>query len=161
LLQGRFSDHVMGILTRKDTGLFPTPKEIGLKCSCPDWATMCKHVAEVLYGVGARLDQSPELLFTLRSVKHEELISQAATASGITGKTAAAGPELAESELGEVFGIELDAPASTRSPVPGPEPAAAAASRPRRSQQKGSSKAAGPAAKRRQVKPRTLKRRGE
>ena len=57
-----------------------------------------QHVAAVLYGVGARLDQSPELLFALRSVNHEDLITQAATATDLAGKTAAAGPELAESE---------------------------------------------------------------
>ena len=118
LLRGRFSDHVMGIITRKETGLFPAPAEIELKCSCPDWATMCKHVAAVLYGVGARLDQSPELLFKLRSVNHEELITQAATATDLAGKTATVGPELAESEIGDVFGIELDTQAAT--PVPAP-----------------------------------------
>ena len=107
LLQGRFSDNVMGVLTRKGTGLFPSPQEIEMKCSCPDWATMCKHVAAVLYGIGARLDQSPELLFLLRSVKHEELISQAAGAGDLAAK-ANTGPELLESELGSVFGIELD-----------------------------------------------------
>jgi uncharacterized Zn finger protein len=127
LLQGRFSDHVMGILTRKETGLFPAPSEINLECSCPDWATMCKHVAAVLYGVGARLDQSPELLFTLRSVNHEELITQAATGGDLAGKTGASGPELAESELAAVFGIELDIsnpgasePAAAAPPVPAP-----------------------------------------
>src|SRR5438552_8020277 len=107
LLQGRFSDSVMGVLTRKETGLFPSPKEIEMKCSCPDWATLCKHVAAVLYGVGARLDQSPELLFLLRSVKHEELISQVAGAGELAAK-ASVGPELSESEIGSVFGIELD-----------------------------------------------------
>jgi uncharacterized Zn finger protein len=74
---------------------------------------MCKHVAAVLYGVGARLDQSPELLFVLRSVNHEELITQAATATDLAGKTPAAGPELAESEIGAVFGIELDTQTAT------------------------------------------------
>jgi uncharacterized Zn finger protein len=118
LLRGRFSDHVMGIITRKETGLFPAPAEIELKCSCPDWATMCKHVAAVLYGVGARLDQSPELLFTLRSVNHEELITQAATATDLAGKTAVAGPELAESEIAAVFGIELDPQSATPAPAP-------------------------------------------
>ena len=108
LLQGRLSDRVMGIITRNETGLFPSPKEIKLQCSCPDWATMCKHVAAVLYGVGARLDQSPELLFILRSVNHEELITQAAAVTDLTAKTAMAGPELSESEIGSVFGIELD-----------------------------------------------------
>jgi len=118
LLQGRFSDNVMAIFTRKGTGLFPTPPEIELKCSCPDWATMCKHVAAVLYGVGARLDHSPELLFTLRSVNHEELITQAATANDFGSRTAAAGPELAESELSAVFGIELDTQAPPAKTAP-------------------------------------------
>src|ERR1035437_2659853 len=131
LLRGRFSDHVMGIITRKETGLFPSPTEIELKCSCPDWATMCKHVAAVLYGVGARLDQSPELLFTLRSVNHEELITQAATATDLAGKTTSAGPELAESEIGAVFGIELDPQtATTATPAPAPAKARRKAKRP-------------------------------
>ncbi len=108
LLQGRFSDHVMGVISRKETGLFPSPKEIEMECSCPDWATMCKHVAAVLYGVGARLDQSPELLFLLRSVNHEELITHAATVSDLAAKTAGTGPELPESDISAVFGIEMD-----------------------------------------------------
>ena len=97
----------MVILTRKETGLFPSPAEIEMKCSCPDWAGMCKHIAAVLYGVGARLDHSPELLFMLRSVNHEELIQQAAAATDLTAKATGA-PELSESEIGAVFGIELD-----------------------------------------------------
>jgi uncharacterized Zn finger protein len=143
LLRGRFSDHVMGIITRKETGLFPAPAEIELKCSCPDWATMCKHVAAVLYGVGARLDQSPELLFTLRSVNHEELITQAATATDLAGKTVAAGPELAESEIGAVFGIELDPQTATTSPAPAAPPPA-----------KARRKAAKPAPRKRRTKVR-------
>ena len=132
LLRGRFSDHVMGIITRKETGLFPAPAEIELKCSCPDWATMCKHVAAALYGVGARLDQSPELLFALRSVNHEELITQAATATHLAGKSAVAGPELAESEIGAVFGIELD----TQTATPAPARAAAKPAKARRKAKK-------------------------
>jgi uncharacterized Zn finger protein len=108
LLQGRFSESVMAILTRKETGLFPSPKEIEMKCSCPDWATMCKHVAAVLYGVGARLDKSPELLFLLRSVNHEDLLAQAGGASDLTARAGTGEPGLAESELSSVFGIELD-----------------------------------------------------
>src|SRR3954466_10840757 len=62
LLQGRFSKGVMERLCRQDTGLFPRPSEIRFTCSCSDYASMCKHIAAVLYGVGARLDESPELL---------------------------------------------------------------------------------------------------
>ncbi|MBZ0187437.1 MAG: SWIM zinc finger family protein, partial [Candidatus Obscuribacterales bacterium] len=56
LLSGRLSNSVMQIVTDRANGLFPHPSEISLDCSCPDWAAMCKHVAAVLYGVGARLD---------------------------------------------------------------------------------------------------------
>lgn len=145
LLRGRFSDHVMGIITRKETGLFPAPAEIKLKCSCPDWATMCKHVAAVLYGVGARLDQSPELLFKLRSVNHEELITQAATATDLAGKTTAAGPELAESEIGDVFGIELD----TQPATPAPAAPVSTPAKPQRKARKPAPRRRRPKAKRR------------
>jgi uncharacterized Zn finger protein len=121
LLQGRFSDQVMSVFTSKEKGLFPSPKEIKLECSCPDWATMCKHVAAVLYGVGARLDQSPELLFRLRSVNHEDLLAQVAKASDLAAKGADTGLELPESELSAVFGIELDTQAA---PTPAPKPPA-------------------------------------
>ena len=77
LLQGSISKGVMEIVTRKGKGLFPAPKEISLSCSCPDWATMCKHVAATLYGVGARLDHAPKLLFTLRGADHAEMVAAA------------------------------------------------------------------------------------
>src|SRR5208283_1602530 len=74
LLQGRLSKSVMEVVTRHDKGLFPKPTEIRMSCSCPYWAGMCKHVAAVMYGVGSRLDEKPDLLFLLRKVDHLELI---------------------------------------------------------------------------------------
>lgn len=65
LLSGKFPEELKELFFKKD-GLFPTPQEITFKCSCPDWASMCKHVAAALYGVGARLDDEPALFFTLR-----------------------------------------------------------------------------------------------
>ena len=112
LLQGKLSDRVMEIITRREGGLFPSPKEIKLKCSCPDSARLCKHLAAVIYGIGNRLDQQPELLFLLRSVDSAELISRAAEGGSLT-TGANAGPGLADDEIGSIFGIELDhAPAS-------------------------------------------------
>ena len=81
LLQGRFSKGVMTRLCEEKTGLFPSPKDIAFSCSCPDWASMCKHVAAVLYGIGARLDHQPELLFTLRNVDQQDLIANAGSRS--------------------------------------------------------------------------------
>jgi len=81
LLQGKVSKHVMERVCRQADGLFPSPKEIKMSCSCPDWADMCKHVAAALYGVGARLDHDPDLLFTLRGVDRSELVSTGADLS--------------------------------------------------------------------------------
>ncbi len=108
LLQGRLSNHVMEVVTDRRDGLFPLPREISLNCSCPDWAVMCKHVAAALYGVGARLDQEPELLFKLRGADHEELIDTDAAAA-VTAATSRGGAKrLSDGELEDVFGIDLD-----------------------------------------------------
>jgi len=107
LLQGRFSDNVMTIVTDQHSGLFPTPKEIKLACDCPDWAGMCKHLAAVLYGVGARLDDQPELLFLLRNVDHEALITtELDIQSAVSGKGRRR--RLAASDLSDVFGVDME-----------------------------------------------------
>jgi len=106
LLQGRLSNAVMAIITHRQKGLFPHPAEITMECSCPDWATMCKHVAATLYGVGVRLDDKPELMFVLRGVDHLELIGEAAQAGRLAKTGAVSG--LAESELSEVFGVDVE-----------------------------------------------------
>jgi uncharacterized Zn finger protein len=108
LLQGRLSKGVMDIVTAREGGLFPKPREIKLSCSCPDWAGMCKHVAAALYGVGARLDQQPELLFLLRKVDHLELIADAAPRASKKARTGSR--TLSAGEIAGVFGIELAEP---------------------------------------------------
>ncbi len=107
LLQGRLSDAVMERLCRQETGLFPTPDEIELSCSCPDQASMCKHVAAVLYGVGARLDEAPELLFVLRKVEVKELLSGAEQGLTMPGPRAGKRRILDASELPELFGLDF------------------------------------------------------
>ncbi len=133
LLAGKLSEPVMRQVTDREHGLFPKPAQIEMTCSCPDWATLCKHVAAVMYGVGARLDQAPELLFTLRQVDHGELIEQAAdveVARGSKRKT------IAREDLADVFGIELARPSrpARKKPVAVPKPKrpAAQARRPAR-----------------------------
>jgi len=118
LLQGRFSDNVMAIVTDPENGLFPQPNEIKLDCDCPDWAEMCKHIAAVLYGVGARLDQQPELLFLLRNVDHEALISAELDMTSATSGQSK-GRRLATSDLSNVFGIDLDEPVTPARKKPG------------------------------------------
>ena len=107
LMQGRLSKGVMERICREGAGLFPGPKEITFDCSCPDWAAMCKHVAAVFYGVGARLDRQPELLFKLRCVDARDLVARAGAGLPLTKKGPAAAKVLEDSKLAEVFGIEL------------------------------------------------------
>ena len=117
LLQGRFSKGVMEIITCRSRGLFPAPNHIEMDCSCPDGATMCKHVAAVLYGVGARLDEKPELFFQLRNVDHAELIS-AGTLTVLTDKAKPKpGKTLQSTDLSSIFGIDIDAGGSEKSVV--------------------------------------------
>ncbi len=113
LLQGRLSDEVMRIVTDQKEGLFPLPKEISFRCDCPDWAGMCKHIAAVMYGVGARLDVSPDLLFTLRGVDHQELIAVDTEAAVSVATSSGKSKKLAASNLSDVFGIDLDFGAET------------------------------------------------
>jgi len=103
LLQGRLSETVLEALVDRRAGLFPAPEEIDFTCSCPDFALLCKHVAAVLYGVGARLDKKPELFFTLRRVALEELVARSALRRAPRAKEA-----LDTGSLEGIFGIELD-----------------------------------------------------
>jgi uncharacterized Zn finger protein len=113
LLRGELSDEVLAVLTDVRAGLFPAPSEIALDCSCPDGAYMCKHVAAVLYGVGARLDRSPELFFVLRQVDQAELLaganaSNVLAAAGAQRSSRSDKKRIAPSAVASVFGIELD-----------------------------------------------------
>jgi uncharacterized Zn finger protein len=107
LLQGQLSASVMERITRPGTGLFPSPKEISFSCSCPDSAAMCKHIAATLYGIGARLDAEPELLFGLRKVDAKELIARAGEGDALPQKAPRAARILDSSKLADVFGIDL------------------------------------------------------
>ena len=108
LLQGRLSKGVMERIAAVETGLFPTVREIDLTCSCPDYAYMCKHVAAVLYGIGARLDTRPELLFRLRGVDEAELVAQAGRGLSLPAKGPGKGRVLEADDLSGLFGLELE-----------------------------------------------------
>jgi uncharacterized Zn finger protein len=108
LLQGRLSTPVITRLCEPKTGLFPEPREVSFRCSCPDWASMCKHVAAVLYGVAARLDQRPELLFLLRGVEQQDLIAKAG-ASLPSAKGSHGGKVLGAVDLSQMFDIDIAA----------------------------------------------------
>jgi uncharacterized Zn finger protein len=105
LLQGRLSRGVMERLCRQENGLFPRPSDIRFSCSCPDHALMCKHVAAVLYGVAARLDYKPELLFRLRAVDETDLVTQINTDPLISKK--GSDKVLQADDMSALFGLDM------------------------------------------------------
>ncbi|MDR4504704.1 MAG: hypothetical protein MRK01_07930 [Candidatus Scalindua sp.] len=111
LLLGKFPKALDEIFTAHGNGLFPAPKKIDFDCSCPDWASMCKHVAATLYGVGARLDKDPNLFFALRKIEINDLISETVKgkARELLTKAKKRSSRIIEvQDLSSVFGIELD-----------------------------------------------------
>jgi len=111
LLAGSFPQALKELFFAKGAGLFPAPRDIHFDCSCPDWASMRKHVAAALYGVGARFDHDPALFFTLRGIALDDLITTtvADTTQALLRKAEGQRTHvLDDSNLGEVFGIPLD-----------------------------------------------------
>src|SRR5262245_57660403 len=156
LLQGRLAKGVMDRVCREGDGLFPSPREIKLSCSCPDWADMCKHVAAVLYGVGARLDHEPRLLFVLRGVDENELIAHAGADLSFTQTTAGSAKVLADSDVAALFGLEMAEAADAAAPAVPPAPAAA---KPVRKQASATATKASAATKKRAAKKHAAKKR--
>lgn len=160
LLQGRLSDGVMERICRQDLGLFPVPKEIKLSCSCPDWAGMCKHIAAVLYGIGARFDHQPELLFHLRAVDEMELIANAGNAAPLAKQGPVAGKLLGDEDLSAIFGLDMarntshDAPLAAHKPKRPKKTAAAPGAKPKAAKPKH----AEPAAAISETKPKPAKK---
>jgi uncharacterized Zn finger protein len=129
LLQGRLAKSVMDRLCRQDDGLFPAPRDIRFDCSCPDSAAMCKHVAAVLYGVGARFDHQPELLFTLRQVDTADLLSKAG--AGVVTEAGVGERSLATDDIGALFGLDMDPASAVDAPDPPVQTLSRKASAPR------------------------------
>ena len=125
LLQGRLSTSVMERICRQNQGLFPRPPEIKLSCSCPDYASMCKHVAAVLYGVGTRLDKEPELLFRLRAVDEKDLLANLGETAS-RSKTPTTDKVLSDDDVSALFGLEMadDSPPAASKPATRAQPKA-------------------------------------
>ena len=148
LLQGRLAKSVMDRVCREGDGLFPSPDEIKLSCSCPDWADMCKHVAAALYGVGARLDEEPQLLFVLRGVDENDLFARSGEDMSLSKAAPSAANVLDDSDVAALFGLEMADTVGSKAPA-GPRHAgkASKSARAAKKKAKGKSAAASPRAK--------------
>lgn len=108
LVEGKFPEEFQEVFMKQGDGLFPSPSEIHMDCSCPDWATMCKHVAAALYGVGAKLDTDPLLFFTLRGIDPTVLIKKSVDEkmkSLLTNATKKSNRVINEKDIGRIFGV--------------------------------------------------------
>lgn len=75
LLAGEMPTNIEEAFATAKVSLFPTSKEeLITKCSCPDWANPCKHIAAVYYILAERFDEDPFLIFKLRGRSKEEII---------------------------------------------------------------------------------------
>jgi len=139
LLQGRLSQGVMERMCRQGVGLFPKPSEIRFACTCEDHASMCKHVAAALYGVGARLDEKPELLFRLRGADAGDLL--AGLDAAVPASRSAGARTLGAEDVSALFGLDLAGPEDAGGGFASPPPrrtAPAARSRPEQAARRSS-----------------------
>jgi uncharacterized Zn finger protein len=110
LVSGKFLKELGELFLQREAGLFPSPKEIDFACSCPDWASMCKHVAAALYGVGARFDEDATLFFKLRGVDMAELIGETVSLKAenlLEMASKKSSRVIQDADLSALFGIEL------------------------------------------------------
>lgn len=111
LLTGKFPKALGEIFFTEGKGLFPDPQAISFNCSCPDWASMCKHVAATLYGIGARFDEDPSLFFKLREADTEDLIARAVkdkTGELLARTKKKSAKVIDDADLAGIFGIDMD-----------------------------------------------------
>ncbi|MDR2076286.1 MAG: hypothetical protein LBP61_05060 [Desulfovibrio sp.] len=108
LVEGRFPQELADVFMKQGEGLFPSPKEIHMLCDCPDAAMLCKHIAAVLYGVGARLDRDPLLFFKLRGVDPGELIKKSVEEKMqnlLANAGRKSGRVIADKDIARLFGV--------------------------------------------------------
>ncbi|MFQ5792090.1 MAG: SWIM zinc finger family protein [Acidobacteriota bacterium] len=76
LLAGRMPENIEDAFRGAGLSLFPdTGRDLRTDCSCPDWSNPCKHIAAVYYLLGEEFDRDPFLIFKLRGMSREELVS--------------------------------------------------------------------------------------
>lgn len=69
LLAGRLPAELNDLALAAGVELFPTSwRSFRMRCSCPDSAVPCKHLAAVIYAVSKHIDEDPFWVFTFRGI---------------------------------------------------------------------------------------------
>lgn len=80
LMNSQMPNEVEEIFKKAKLSLFPgRHNDLGTDCSCPDWSNPCKHIAAVYYLLGEEFNRNPFLIFRLRGIEREELLSLVGT----------------------------------------------------------------------------------
>ncbi len=109
LLSGEMPEDIEDLFAAAGTSLFPREQEdMQTRCSCPDWANPCKHIAAVHYLLGERFDEDPFLMFLLRGRSQAEIVA------ALRARRAGEGNEGAD--ISEETASELDLLAFWRTP---------------------------------------------
>jgi len=76
LASGQMPEGVEDVFERLGLSLFPRANgDLKTACSCPDPANPCKHVAAVYYLLGEEIARDPYLLFRLRGLDRNDLVT--------------------------------------------------------------------------------------
>jgi uncharacterized Zn finger protein len=76
LLAGEMPNEIEDVFNAAKVSLFPkTAAQLQTRCSCPDAANPCKHIAAVYYLLGEQFDADPFLIFTLRGRTRDQIIA--------------------------------------------------------------------------------------
>ena len=75
LLAGEMPADIEEVFTANGLSLFPyTLSDVRSRCSCPDKANPCKHIAAVYYQLGDRFSEDPFVIFQLRGRTKEKIL---------------------------------------------------------------------------------------
>ena len=76
LLAGEMPPEIETVFAEAGLSLFPgAEQDLQTRCSCPDWANPCKHIAAVYYLLGEEFDRDPFVIFKLRGMEREGLMA--------------------------------------------------------------------------------------
>ena len=74
---------VEGLFRAEGCPLFPRREnDLVSRCTCPDYANPCKHLAAVYYLLGEAITKNPLLLLQLRGISRADLLGEAAEPEG-------------------------------------------------------------------------------
>ena len=89
LLVGELPLEVEGFFRAVGCPLFPQREnDLSSRCSCPDYANPCKHLAAIYYLLGEAITKNPLLLLGVRGISRAELLGDAALTAPAPAATA-------------------------------------------------------------------------